>query len=219
VAFGSLEPVQLQTAAAVIAERLRKAIGDGVFAAGEQLAENQLAQHFEVSRGPVREALNRLVQEGLIRNERHRGMFVIELDEDDIRDIYMARSAIERAAAELIVAHTERKLSHIGRLLNKMNISAAKDDLEALNILDLMFHMELVEASGSQRLKRMFETLIVETQICLRSLSARQLDSASLVDEHRSIFDAISQGDVGAASEAISKHMETAIGPLANHAL
>src|SRR4051812_50047153 len=76
----------------------------GVFAPGTQLGEAELAARFEVSRGPLREAMQRLVQEGLLRGERHRGLFVIDLSASDVRDIYLARLAIERTACQLIMA-------------------------------------------------------------------------------------------------------------------
>jgi DNA-binding GntR family transcriptional regulator len=88
---------------AIIADKLRQAIGHGELKPGAQLGEAELARKFGVSRGPVREAMSRLTQEGLLLSIRNRGLFVIHMTADDIRDMYLAREAIERAAARKII--------------------------------------------------------------------------------------------------------------------
>ncbi|MBO0864516.1 MAG: GntR family transcriptional regulator, partial [Mycobacterium sp.] len=95
-------PVSRQSTAELIADRLREAITRGQLAPGQQLGEASLAAQFEVSRGPLREAMQRLVAEGLLRSERHRGIFVVELTEADVHDVYRLRKAIERVAIEQI---------------------------------------------------------------------------------------------------------------------
>ncbi|MGY2063760.1 GntR family transcriptional regulator, partial [Nocardia gipuzkoensis] len=97
------EPVNRQSTAEMIADRLRTAIMRGALAPGAQLVEADLAAQFDVSRGPVREAMQRLVSEGLLHSIRHRGIFVIELTLDDVVDVYRARTAIEGGALELIL--------------------------------------------------------------------------------------------------------------------
>ena len=92
-----------ESTAAIIASRLRKAIRDGELPAGAQLGEAQLARELGVSRGPLREGMQRLTQEGLVISIRNRGLFVVELTADDVRDVYVARSAVERAAAQLVL--------------------------------------------------------------------------------------------------------------------
>ncbi|MGB3662374.1 GntR family transcriptional regulator, partial [Mycolicibacter algericus] len=92
------EPLSRPSTPELIAERLREAITRGRLTPGQQLGEASLAAQFEVSRGPLREAMQRLVAEGLLRSERNRGIFVVELSDDDVRDVYQARKAIERAA-------------------------------------------------------------------------------------------------------------------------
>ena len=95
--------VAQESTPAIIADKLRQAIGHGELKPGAQLGEAELARKFGVSRGPVREAMSRLTQEGLLLAIRNRGLFVIQMTSDDIRDMYMAREAIERAAAGKII--------------------------------------------------------------------------------------------------------------------
>src|ERR1700754_1550329 len=76
----------------------------GAFSPGAQLGEVELAGRLGVSRGPLREAMQRLVAEGLLRSERNRGIFVRDLGEADVRDVYTARLAVEQAAGRLVLS-------------------------------------------------------------------------------------------------------------------
>src|SRR5687767_6452260 len=88
--------------AVIIADKLREGIIDGVFSPGDQINEAQVAAQLAVSRGPVREALHRLVQEGLLLSRPNRGVFVQELTVRDVAEIYESREVIECAAAEIL---------------------------------------------------------------------------------------------------------------------
>ncbi|MGH3478799.1 MAG: GntR family transcriptional regulator, partial [Nocardioidaceae bacterium] len=98
-----LERITRESTSSVIARQLRNAIIHGSIPPGAQLGEAELAGRLGVSRGPLREAMQRLVQEGLLRSEPNRGLFVIELTDDDVYDIYLARTAIERGAVAAIL--------------------------------------------------------------------------------------------------------------------
>ena len=98
------------TFASMVGERIRSNIIDGTLPPGSQLNEVELASSFGVSRGPVREALQRLIQEGLLRSEPHRGVFVPVMTDEDIDDVYLAREALEIAAVRRI-ASTGRSAS------------------------------------------------------------------------------------------------------------
>ncbi|WP_344741399.1 GntR family transcriptional regulator, partial [Pseudonocardia halophobica] len=108
IRMGDLEPIDRRSTAAIVADRIRAAIMRGTFPPGTQLGEVDLAARLGVSRGPLREAMQRLVAEGLLRSERHRGLFVRDLDAADVRDVYTARTAVERAAALLLLAEPDR---------------------------------------------------------------------------------------------------------------
>ncbi len=86
------------TLASMVGERIRASILDGDVVPGTQLNEVELAASFGVSRGPVREAIQRLIQEGLLRSEPHRGVFLPLLTTADIEDIFLTREALESTA-------------------------------------------------------------------------------------------------------------------------
>lgn len=201
-----------ESTAARITRQLREDIMYGTLAGGTQLTEVGLSAEFGVSRGPLREAMQRLVQEGLLRSEPHRGLFVKELDAEEIRDLYVARTAVESAAALRIIREGDEKAA--GRLHEacaRMRTAAADRDLQRLSDADFDFHEALVTASGSPRLLRMHETLMVETRMCLTALQGTYLDPDEQVDEHRRIADAVVAGDEPRVLDDIDDHMHQAL--------
>lgn len=211
-----LEPIRQQSTSELIAEQLRQAIMAGDFAPGEQLGELELAGRFEVSRGPLREAMQRLVAEGLVRGERNRGLFVNTLTPDDIRDVYNVRSAIESAAIRLICStDPDRTAVRLRRAHGRMAAAAERGNSKALSEADLAFHEALVAESGSPRLVRLAGTLLVETRMCINALQDKYTAPLELADEHEVIVTAIGEHDLDRALAAIEVHMRDAVGRLA----
>ncbi|HET6562223.1 MAG TPA: GntR family transcriptional regulator [Marmoricola sp.] len=196
----------------MIARQLREAIMFGHLAPGSQLSEAELSAQFGVSRGPLREAMQRLVQEGLLRSEKNRGLFVKVLDADDIRDIYVARSAIEGAAALLVLrADDAEAISEMRAVCEEMNRAVKRRDKVLMSDSDLHFHEILVRRSESPRLRRMHETLLVETRMCMTALEDKYRLPAAVVKEHFRIIDAIEQGDEALTLRRIEDHMQDAL--------
>lgn len=200
------------TFASIVTERLRAAIVNGSLEPGSQLSEVELATTFGVSRGPVREALQRLVQEGLLLSEPHRGVFVPVLTDDDVLDIYLAREALESAAIRSIVANgTSAAASEkLDQSVTEMEKAEAAGDWEMVGNFDLEFHVALVEASGSLRLQRMFSTVISETRLCLGALTSADA-RADLVQEHREICGLMQEGKTEQALAVLGKHFDDAV--------
>ncbi|EID55341.1 GntR family transcriptional regulator [Saccharomonospora xinjiangensis] len=219
--LADIEPVNRESTASIIARQLRDAIMTGSLPPGTQLGETELASRFEVSRGPLREAMQRLVSEGLLRSEPHRGLFVIDLEPDDVHDIYWARSAIERAAAQRVVRgpQRERVADVLADAVTAMAEADEQDDPNALSEADLAFHEALIEASGSRRLVRMASTLLIETRMCLSALHNSYRRSYQGVDEriaeHNRIIEALRDGDEELLLALLEAHMEDAVRRLA----
>lgn len=213
----AIEPVSRESTAAVIARQLRDAIMTGTLPPGTQLGETDLAARFQVSRGPLREAMQHLVSEGLLRSERHRGLFVIDLEPGDVYDIYAARSAIERAAMLRAIRGGERdRIAQVlERTVVEMAAAASDDDPSALSTADLRFHEALINASGSKRLVRMARTLLIETRMCLTALQGTYQRVEERVDEHTKLIEALREGDEETALALLDAHMEDAVQRLA----
>lgn len=206
------EPDSRQSTAAIIATRLREAITRGEFPPGAQLGEVDLARRLGVSRGPLREAMQRLVQEGLLRGERHRGLFVVELGIEDVRDIYAARLAVEQAAARMVLAGAKQDaVAALTAAQQSVVVAAAAGDPVRLADADQDFHTALVRASGSPRLQRMALTLLAETRMCLTALQATRPAPELLVREHQALLDAVATGDEATLIALLGEHMADAV--------
>jgi DNA-binding GntR family transcriptional regulator len=185
----------------MVGERLRSSIIDGTLAPGSQLNEVELANSFGVSRGPVREALQRLIQEGLLRSEPHRGVFVPVMADEDIDDVYLAREALETAAVRRIIqlGGAASAYKALDARVEGMRKAAAAGNWRVLADSDLDFHAELVSAASSPRLQRMFTTVLSETRLCLGALTGTYAGREDLVEEHERIAERIRDEDAEAA--------------------
>src|SRR5699024_10821993 len=166
-----LRPVRRRSTVELIAEELRQAIMTGSLEPGDQLGEADLAERFGVSRGPLREAMQRLVSEGILHAIANRGVFVSELTLADMIDVYRTRATIEQAALDLILAD-RREEAHeaLGPSLTSMHAAARAGDDAGVSDGDQAFHEALVQVAGSPRLARAMRTLVVETRLCLGEL-------------------------------------------------
>jgi DNA-binding GntR family transcriptional regulator len=203
-----LEPLRLQSTPALIADQLRSEILAGHISPDAQLSEVELSRQLKISRGPIREAMQRLIQEGLLRAERNRGVFVVELDEDDARDVYLARGAVERAAAAMVTQQPPvealRELQRVADAMSEPSGGSWSDVITQ----DLAFHQTLVGAAGSPRLNRMFHTLIAETRLCLLRLEPFYEGGDEVAAEHQAILDAIVAGDSESVDRLLALHMD-----------
>ncbi|NYI66639.1 DNA-binding GntR family transcriptional regulator [Spelaeicoccus albus] len=208
-----IEPLIRESTPSIIARKLRRAVGDGVLAPGAQLSEASLARELGVSRGPLREAMQRLTQEGLLKSIRNRGIFVATFTEAGIRDMYVARAAIERAAAAVIMqTDPEGAGAALREVINAADVAPSED---AVREADFRFHVLLVELSGSAHLIRMHHTLITETQMCITALADTYPDVDVRLPEHRDIAAEISAGRGDEVDRLIVAHMDDGIHRLA----
>lgn len=209
-ALGRLTPISNKATASNIAEQVRELVADGSFEPGAQITEVALASALGVSRGPVREALQRLVQEGLLENERNRGIFVPRLTIEDVQDIYQTRSAIELCAMEIIMeTDNEDYLNRAGDKLDLLETAMTAGKYKLVSQLDLEFHMDLIRETGSKRLMRAFDTLIVETRMCLRSLEYTYEHQHDVGQIHRRMLAAVRDSNISEAKESIREHNAT----------
>lgn len=213
---GELRPPKRQSMVEYVAEELRGAIMAGRLQQGEQLGLAELAERLDVSRGPLREAMQRLVAEGLLHAIRNRGVFVTELSTDDVEDIYRTRSAIERGALELVMdGRREETVRALGPSITAMRAAARRGSAPGVSDADHAFHEALVACSGSPRLIRAMRTLVVETRMCLGELETTYPDLHTQVREHEELVEAIASGSVEQATSLLVEHMDDAVSRLA----
>lgn len=202
----------------LIARELRNAIYSGALGVGTQLGEVEIAQQLGVSRSPLREAAQRLVQEGLLTATPGRGLRVSLIEGDQIDDLYAARTAVESEAVRLLVQNNDAAaLAAVESAFETLVTASEGTDPRTIGNADLDFHWALVDASGSARLRRYMSTLVLETRIASFSLSRGYVVRRNISDSHQNILDAVRSGDADAAASAVTVHMKEAVARLRGH--
>jgi DNA-binding GntR family transcriptional regulator len=205
----ALTPIPRDSTPSIIAGRLRDAVARGEFQPGQQLTEAALAASFGVSRGPLREAMQRLTQEGLLVSHRNRGLFVMDLDEPTIRDIYLARAAIERTAVRRAVELGAGSAAEaLVSVVEAMRAYEDRPDHPEVSALDMEFHEQLVALSHSPRLILMHGTLLTQVRLCLAWMQSTYDSVDYRVAEHADIARAIVAGEADLADRLLRAHMD-----------
>jgi DNA-binding GntR family transcriptional regulator len=138
-----------------IRARLRDAILKGDFAPGEHLREVEIATRYQSSRGPVREALLQLEQEGLVLLRRNRGAVVARLSRDDLEEVYSLRLALERLAVARAARHgTEADFARLDAVLHEFRGTDSSQPLTEQEAADqdVRFHDAVYRAAHHERL-------------------------------------------------------------------
>lgn len=182
---------------------------------GERLAEAELARRLGVSRTPLREALTRLEQDGLVIGKPHHGYVVIDLDATALLDLLDVREVLDvHAAIEAVHRASEHDLDRLRAVmerierLNDRESRPVEDIAEELE-LGLRIHEVIAEATGNrylvETLARIYERL--QLALWLEILWIDKWDNT--VEEHRAIVDAVCRRDEAAAVEAAKAHVQT----------
>ncbi len=192
-----------------IATLLLDAIDRGEYGPGARLTEMELATRFNVSRTPVREALNRLESQGVVARDARRGMVVAQLDYDQLGELYDMREVVEGLAARL--AARRAAPAEIAVLRDMVEADRARtDDPQALARSNKLFHRQLHRASHNRYLIQMLEGMRRSLALISgTSLIAPGRGTAS-VEEHNAIVAALEARDEDAAEAAMRQHISNA---------
>ena len=191
---------------------LESKILEGELKAGDSLGEVSLSQRLGVSRTPVRGALRRLAEEGLVSAVANKGAVVIGVTERDLVDIYRIRVRLEglasRMAAEKI---SQRALLTLSESVDLSDFYIQRGDTDKLKELDSTFHETIYREAGNRLLYKTLAELHRKIRLYRKmSLSVPGRLEASQ-REHREILDAIAAGDGERADELTSRHIEKAL--------
>ncbi|MCW5730994.1 MAG: GntR family transcriptional regulator [Alphaproteobacteria bacterium] len=207
--FGhSIERLNKSTLRDHIVERLRAAILSGELPPGAPLVETVLAARFAVSRGPLREALRQLVDEGLLVTVPYTGTHVISLSVEDVREIYSMRVTLERFAFEQ--AWQRRDAAFREEMLRRhRHLTAAIDagDDRASILAELDLHGLVYEASGHRLLQRAWSSLRGRLQLYWAAHHRAHAIRGPRRDSHDSYIAAALGGDLPAMLAEIGEHM------------
>jgi DNA-binding GntR family transcriptional regulator len=174
---------------------------------GDRLSVPLLAAELELSRSPVREAVQRLVVEGLAEEEINRGARVAGVDDADLADVFAVRAVLEGLAASLAATGDTTDLVAVLRASIAHHHDAVRaDDEQAVIAIDQAFHQALLEAARNPHLERALGPLLGRAQVALLPDDQSRWPGATLA-EHEAIYAAIREGDAPAAERAARDHV------------
>ncbi|QUR94082.1 GntR family transcriptional regulator [Macrococcoides canis] len=163
---------------------------------GEKLSENTLAQMYEVSRSPIRDALKLLAHDKLIRLERM-GAVITALSESDIRELYDMRLMIESFAFERLKSDDiEQVVLELQKKLEMMKVAVKFDDAAEFTLQDILFHQTMIESIKHRQLKKLWMS-IKPTMLILNLISMQQrlmhnkMDFERIFNNHEEYIEAV----------------------------
>lgn len=178
-----------------VAAALRAAISEGEYMPGQQLNEVRASERFDCSRNTLRESFAMLAAERIVERIPHRGVFIATPDEDFVRDLYLARAAIEPAAARY------GTFPDPGELV-RLTESAVLDDAPR-PLLNQRFHQQLVAGLGSPTLDRTMSHLLARMRLTfLLTLERYPQIHDNHVQPNIELAKLIAQGERDAAADA-----------------
>jgi DNA-binding GntR family transcriptional regulator len=183
---------------------IKESLLNGRFGELARLTEDSLAKQLGISKSPVREALNRLEAEGLIRIESRRGASVRRFSAKEVRDLYDLRAALEVHSIDAATI-TPKFLRDLGASIGRTKKFLKSGDKLAHIEEDMKFHGMITAASGNVELCRVLENVQQKTLLC-RSKSYELSSSTSPV-AHRRIYEALKKGDKREAQVAMQEHI------------
>lgn len=192
-----------------VRDRLREAILTGAFKPGERLIQHDIARRLGVSRIPVREALQRLEGEGLVKILPYKGAVVAEFTMRDVREIFFLRGLLEGAATRLAAPRmTFQVIDSLKSLLTEMERLIGHDpDIETLADINARFHEAIYKHANSPRLYSMIQSLWMSFP---KSSLLFPLDRVHVsLREHKEIVDALSIGDAQRAELLMRLHVDS----------
>ena len=192
--------------------KLEEEILGGKLERGEALTEMSLSARLGVSRTPVRAALHRLAEEGLVEISPNRGAVVVGVTVDDLIDTYKIRVRLEGLASAMAASRmTDEEKAELRESVELSEYYVAKGNTEKLKELDTEFHNIIYRASGNRMLSRILSELHrnIKTYRKLSMTVPGRVERTA--EEHREILNAILEGDAERADALTRMHVERAM--------
>ena len=222
---------QTQNFATTAVVMLREMILTGGYGPGERLNELAISEQLQISRSPIREALQALAGQGLVRFVPGRGAYVMEFDAHSVRDMGEVRIALETRAARLAADRaTAQQLATIEQMVltegSAIETGAIGEMLESSDVAiqsgagypaGIDFHHAVIEASHNQRLATVADEVATQFRLARARTGREAAWAAAAHTEHVAIFDAIKAGDHDAASAAMELHLQNSTNAIIEH--
>ena len=203
---------QRQPLALQVSKILRGLVLSGEFKPGDRLNETVIATKLGVSRSPIREALKVLETEDLVVNRGQKGTFVKDLSEKEVRDIYSVLCLISEASIrEAVERFDEKKEKELRQLMRQQDNIFKSSDARKVFLGARRFHAFIVEASGNDLLKKIYDFVQAQEHRCrFATIALGGEDLAEANMEHTAIAEALLSHDAAKAEALMKAHLQKA---------
>lgn len=197
-----------------VADVLRRRITEGDLAPRTHLSEEQLIRVLRVSRNTLREAFRLLAHEGLLVHELHRGVFVRELDESDLVDLYRMRRIIECDVVRTLPDLEPRQVRRLYDDVEAGESAAQRGDWASVGTANMAFHGHLVALAGSPRTDEFTARLLAELRLAFHAVASPQRLHESYVARNRALVDLLSEGEHELAAKRLEEYLDDSLSEL-----
>jgi DNA-binding GntR family transcriptional regulator len=203
----SLLPLERTSPADSAVEALRDELLGGMYPPGTALADGEVQARLGVSREIAREALGRLEREGLLVHSLHRGLEVVRISVDDVRDLYATRRTLELAGLDALIRRRPADGVWLQAAVQSMTDAAKAGDGRAAVAADAAFHLAIVASTSSRRLRTAAEAALRELRIVLAVADRVSSDLDELAADHAGLMDALINAPPPSARAALLDHL------------
>jgi len=197
-----------------VADVLRRRVTEGDLPPRTRLSEERLIEVLHVSRNTLREAFRLLTHEGLLEHQLHRGVFVRELDEADLVDLYRLRHLIECNVVRGLAEPDPGRLRALVDDVEDGEAAAEREDWVSVGTANMRFHRHLVALAGSPRTDEVTERLLAELRLAFHAAASPRRLHEPYVGRNRALLDALVAGDYEAAAKDLEVYLDDSLAEL-----
>ncbi len=191
-----LAMVRQHSLTALVRDEIERRIAEGLLAPGDKLNEADWAARLAVSRGPVREAFRALEQAGLVRNEKHRGVFVRSVGAAEAQELNVVCAALREAACRMLAPSIDAaQVAELREHLNAMRDAVVAEKGEAFLQARDAFRASLFAAAGNARLRETYEGTVSELRLSPRRAVLTHSAMDASYAGHRALLSALASRD------------------------
>ena len=211
---GDIRLINRSSTAERVADVLRRRITEGDLPPRTHLSEEQLIMVLRVSRNTLREAFRLLSHEGLLVHELHRGVFVRELDDADLVDLYRLRSTVECGVVRSLADVAPDGLRRLYDDVADAESASGRGDWVAVGTANMQFHRDLVALAGSPRTDQVTERLLAELRLAFHAVASPQRLHETYVARNRALVELLAAREFEQAATHLEDYLRDSLGEL-----
>ncbi len=196
-----------QRLADIVYEQLLEAIQSGTIGSEERLVQEKLAEEMQISRTPVREALLRLEQDGILTSSSRGGFSIHRMTNSEVKELYQARAAVEGQAIRILAAENDPKKNEALRQTVEREENISSDSVRAYFEANRNIHRRIVELTDNRYLIEMFDNIWNRGVSYNLFAAIEKVDLSKSLGDHLRLVEAIETGNPTAAMDAIIDHI------------